>query len=52
MLKTAASGREVINERYAVTCAEGVAAVGAKVVTRIAGDGTRIYLPLVLRNAR
>ena len=49
---TAGGGREVINERYAVTCAEGVTAVGAPVVTRIADGGTRIYLPLVLKNAR
>jgi uncharacterized repeat protein (TIGR01451 family) len=50
---TVGSGREVVNEQYAVTCAEGVTAVGAPVVTRIAGGGGNwIYLPLVLRNAR
>lgn len=50
---TVGSGSEVVNEQYAVTCAEGVTAVGAPVVTRIAGGGGNwIYLPLVLRNAR
>jgi len=45
------SGSEVVNERYAVTCAEGVTAVGAPVITRLTG-GNMIYLPIVMRNAR
>lgn len=40
----------IVNERYAVVCAEGVTAVGAPVATQV-GDGSGfIYLPLVLRN--
>ncbi len=44
------SGVEVVNERYAVMCAEGVTAVGARLVTRLTG-GNVIYLPVVMRNA-
>jgi len=47
---TVGSGLEVVNDRYAVRCAEGVVAVGAPVVTRVTGGGG-IYLPLILRNA-
>jgi uncharacterized repeat protein (TIGR01451 family) len=47
---TVESGREVVNDQYGVTCAEGVSAAGAPVVTRIAGGGGNVYLPLVLRN--
>jgi uncharacterized repeat protein (TIGR01451 family) len=43
--------RQVVNELYGVTCAEGVTAAGAPVTTRIAGGGGPVYLPLVLRNA-
>jgi len=45
------SGSEVVNEQYAVTCAEGVTAVGAPVITRLT-KGNVIYLPIVMRNAR
>ncbi|GEM_PF-1456446 len=41
--------QEVVNRDYAVTCAEGVFAAGAPVVTRVRGGGT-IFLPLVMRN--
>jgi len=47
---TVGSGIRVINEQYAVSCAEGVVGKGTPVVTRIGGGGG-IYLPLVLRNA-
>ena len=46
---TVRGGDEVVNDRYAVRCGEGVTAVGAPVITDIARD--EIYLPLVLRNA-
>ncbi len=42
------NGQEVINERYRVSSAEGVSAVGTPVVTAITGGG-RIYLPLIRR---
>ena len=45
---TEKSGVEVVNERYGVTCAEGVTALGEPVITKIGGGG-RIYLPLVLK---
>jgi uncharacterized repeat protein (TIGR01451 family) len=48
---TVGSGFQVVNEQYAVRCAEGVVAVGAPVITRISGGGRLVYLPLVLRNA-
>jgi uncharacterized repeat protein (TIGR01451 family) len=48
---TAGSGKEVVNDQYAVTCAEGVTAKGAPVITRIEGGTREVYLPLVLRNA-
>ncbi len=44
-------GSSISNDRYGVRSAEGVSAVGAPVVTQIAGGGGQIYLPLVLRNA-
>ena len=47
---TVESGREVVNDKYGVTCAEGISANGAPVITRIAGGGGNVYLPLVLRN--
>jgi uncharacterized repeat protein (TIGR01451 family) len=47
---TVGSGREVVNDKYGVTCAEGVSATGVPVTTRIAGGGGNVYLPLVLRN--
>jgi uncharacterized repeat protein (TIGR01451 family) len=45
---TQGSGVEVVNERYGVTCDEGVTALGEPVITKIGGGG-RIYLPLVLQ---
>ncbi len=42
--------QEVVNGDYAVTCAEGVFAAGAPVVTRVRG-GSMIYLPVVMRNS-
>jgi uncharacterized repeat protein (TIGR01451 family) len=47
---TVGSGREVVNDKYGVTCAEGLSATGVPVTTRIAGGGGNVYLPLVLRN--
>jgi uncharacterized repeat protein (TIGR01451 family) len=47
---TVGSGSQVVNDKYGVTCAEGVSAFGPPVVTRIAGGGGNVYLPLVLRN--
>jgi uncharacterized repeat protein (TIGR01451 family) len=44
-------GDQVVNDRYAVLCAEGVSASGAPVITRIARKGGQTYLPLVLRDA-
>jgi uncharacterized repeat protein (TIGR01451 family) len=47
---TEESGMEVVNERYGVTCDEGVTALGEPLITKIGGaDGGRIYLPLVLK---
>jgi uncharacterized repeat protein (TIGR01451 family) len=45
---TQESGEEVVNDRYGVTCNEGVTALGKPVITKITGGG-RIYLPLVLK---
>lgn len=47
---TVGGGSEVLNDRYAVRCAEGVVAEGRPVTTRVAGGGHFIYLPLILRN--
>ncbi|MBN1875665.1 MAG: DUF11 domain-containing protein [Anaerolineae bacterium] len=44
-------GHSVVNDTYAVQCAEGVSAFGESVVTKINRAGFDIYLPLVLRNA-
>ncbi len=41
-------GLEVVNDRYAVTSLEGAVGFGEPVVTTV--SGSRIYLPLVLRN--
>lgn len=46
---TVGSGLRVVNDQYAVRCAEGVIAFGDPVVTRITG-GSFVYLPLVLRD--
>jgi uncharacterized repeat protein (TIGR01451 family) len=48
---TVKSSEDVINEWYGVRCAEGVAAQGQPVVTRVIAGTRRIYLPLVMRNA-
>jgi uncharacterized repeat protein (TIGR01451 family) len=45
---TVLSGRQVINECYRISSAEGVSAVGAPVITTVAGN-PNIYLPLVSR---
>ncbi len=45
---TQQSNWEVANERYGVSCEEGVVATGEPVVTKISGGG-QIYLPLVLK---
>jgi uncharacterized repeat protein (TIGR01451 family) len=47
---TIGNGREIINDRYGVTCEQGISATGVPVITRVAGGGGKIYLPLVLRN--
>ncbi len=46
---TVGSGRQVVNDRYGVTCVEGVTAHGAPVITRVGGGGN-VYLPLVMRS--
>ena len=47
---TEESGLEVVNERYGVTCDEGVTALGEPLITTIGGSsGGRIYLPLVVK---
>jgi uncharacterized repeat protein (TIGR01451 family) len=46
---TVDGGSEIINERYGVTCDEGVIAMGVPVVTTVSGGGGSVYLPLVLR---
>ena len=49
---TVNGGEEIVNDRYAVRCAEGVVAIGAPVVTQVSSrGGGDVYLPLVLRNA-
>lgn len=45
---TAGSGQEVVNAAYGARCAEGSVALGAPVVTPLAGAG-KVYLPVVLR---
>lgn len=47
---TVSSGDEVINDRYAVRCQEGIVSAGAPVVTEVRADSGTIYLPLALRN--
>jgi uncharacterized repeat protein (TIGR01451 family) len=47
---TVEGGDEVVNERYGVRCAQGVAAQGEPVVTRITEGKKRIYLPVVMKN--
>jgi hypothetical protein len=47
---TVQGGDEIVNDQYAVTCAEGVTGVGAPVITSVSGGGGGVYLPLVLRN--
>ncbi len=48
---TVLSGETVVNDAYAVRCAEGIFAAGPPVVTYVVRQGGRIYLPLVLRHA-
>jgi uncharacterized repeat protein (TIGR01451 family) len=43
------SGSEVINEHYMVYCAEGVYAVGAPVITKVAGGTGNLYLPVIYK---
>ncbi len=45
---TVGSGSYVVNDQYAVRCAEGVSAAGLPVVTRIASQD--VYLPCVFRD--
>ena len=42
-------GTRVVNDRYAVRCAEGVTGVGAPVITPIGMPSGEVYLPLLLR---
>jgi uncharacterized repeat protein (TIGR01451 family) len=45
------SGKEVVNQVYAVTCAEGVTGVGAPLITRVVVlGGGRLYLPILYRD--
>ncbi|MGD8791268.1 MAG: hypothetical protein PVF47_01855 [Anaerolineae bacterium] len=41
---------EVVNDAYAVWCAEGAIDYGPPVVTRVVKKGGRFYLPIILRN--
>ncbi len=41
--------REVVNDQYAVTAAEGVIGLGAPLVTYVSGGGNDLYLPLILK---
>jgi uncharacterized repeat protein (TIGR01451 family) len=47
---TVQSGDWVVNDRYAVRCAEGVVDIGAPVRTRVLKGSAGVYLPIVLRN--
>ena len=47
---TVQAGTEVVNDRYAVRCAEGIVAVGVPVVTEVSRG--YVYLPLVFKNAQ
>jgi uncharacterized repeat protein (TIGR01451 family) len=46
---TVDSGNEIVNDRYAVRCAEGVVGVGTPVVTTVRSGAGEIYLPVVLK---
>ncbi len=46
---TVGKGKEVVNQDYTVTCAEGASATGAPVVTPILGGNKGIFLPLIMR---
>ena len=46
---TVGSGQSGVNDQYAVTCNEGVTAVGEPLITQITGGGG-VYLPLVMRS--
>lgn len=46
---TAGSGRELVNDDYRVSSAEGVWAVGLPVITIIDGGTRDVYLPVVIR---
>jgi hypothetical protein len=43
---------EVLNEQYAVKCAEGVIDVGVPLVTQVTSGGNWIYLPVIMKNAQ
>jgi uncharacterized repeat protein (TIGR01451 family) len=43
---------EVLNEQYAVKCAEGVVDVGVPLVTQVTSGGSWIYLPVIMKNAQ
>jgi uncharacterized repeat protein (TIGR01451 family) len=47
---TIEGGRQIVNDQYAVTSAEGVIGIGAPVITLVRGGGNDIYLPVVLKN--
>lgn len=46
---TAQGGKEIINEKYVVRCAEGVVAVGEPVVTRVKFPMKVVLLPLAMK---
>lgn len=48
---TVQASEEVVNDEYAVTCAQGVVAIGEPVVTQVRLAGGKSYLPLISRNA-
>jgi uncharacterized repeat protein (TIGR01451 family) len=46
---TAQGGKEIVNEKYVVRCAEGVVAVGEPVVTRVTFPVRTVLLPLAMK---
>jgi uncharacterized repeat protein (TIGR01451 family) len=44
-------GEEIVNDRYGVTCAEGVSASGMPVITTVTHPRPKgVYLPMILKN--
>jgi uncharacterized repeat protein (TIGR01451 family) len=49
---TVLRGKQVVNDRYGVRCAEGVSDLGEPVVTVVTSRGGDVYMPLILRKAQ